>query len=141
MKNYVLDSSAVLRYVEDEPGAARVEELLNLARVEDCQLSISAVNWGEVVYVLIRKLPTDIAFAVLTRLRALRLAIVPVSANDAESTAEFKKQYGLPYADAFAGALASNLQAQLITADFDFKSCGSDIRVEFLPTRTRKSVQ
>jgi predicted nucleic acid-binding protein len=129
---YVLDASAILRYLDNASGAARVEQLLNEARTGGSDLTISAVNWGEVIYVLMRKLSRSDASAIAQKLRSLPLAIVPVSDCDAEQAAEFKTRYAVPYADAFAAALSANLKATLVTADFDLKSCAKIINVEFL---------
>jgi ribonuclease VapC len=129
---YVLDANAILRYLDDEPGAARVEQLINEARTTASELSISAVNWGEVLYVLMRKLsPTD-ATAIARKLRSLPIVIVPVTEFDAEQAATFKAQYAMPYADCFAAALAASLKGTLVTADFDLKGCQSTVKVEFL---------
>jgi ribonuclease VapC len=129
---YVLDANAILRYLDNEPGAARVEQLLNQARATGSELSISAVNWGEVLYVLMRKLSRTDATALARKLRSLPIAIVPVTDADAEHAAEFKAQYAMPYADCFAAALAADLKATLVTADFDLKSCASVVKLEFL---------
>lgn len=130
--NYVLDASAILRYLENQAGAARVEELINQARTARGTLSISAVNWGEILYVLRRKLSPDDAILIANKLRALPITISPVTQLDAESAAEFKSQYALPYADSFAAALTSSLKATLVTADFDLKACQRAIALEFL---------
>lgn len=129
---YVLDASALLRYLDDEPGAARVEQLLNQARTTSAALLISAVNWGEVVYVLMRKLNRTDAAVILRKLRSLPLTVVPVTDVDAEQAATFKTLYSLPYTDSFAAALSATSKATLVTADFDLKSCGSVVKVEFL---------
>ncbi len=129
---YVLDANAVLRYLDNEPGGARVEQLINQARTTGTELSISAVNWGEVIYVLMRKLSQPDTALIGRKLRSLPITIVPVTDVDAEQAANFKTQYSLPYADCFAAALTGSLGATLVTADFDLKSCGTAIKVEFL---------
>ena len=129
---YVLDASAILRYLDNERGAARVEQLINDARRAATELSISAVNWGEVIYVLMRKLSRIDATLIARRLRSLPITVVSVTDVDAEHAATFKAQYALPYADAFAAALAADSKAKLVTADFDLKSCVAAIQVEFL---------
>ncbi len=129
---YVLDANAILRYLDNEPGAARVEQLINEARTTGSELSISAVNWGEVTYVLMRKLSQPDATIVGRKLRSLPITIVPVTDVDAEQAATFKTQYAMPYADCFAAALAAKLRATLLTADFDLKSCGAAVKLEFL---------
>jgi len=44
MVTFVLDSSAVLRFLEDEAGAERVERIFLDASIGDCSVEISAIN-------------------------------------------------------------------------------------------------
>lgn len=129
----------MLRYVEDEPGAARVEQIINLSRMGKCRLIISAVNWGEVSYILTRKFGKDEASGILRSLRALPVSVAPVFATEAEQAGEFKRQYNVPYADAFAGALAVTVEGTLVTTDYDFKTCVSAVAVEFLSAGAGRS--
>ena len=133
MTRYVLDASAVLRYVESAPGAIKVERILQDARNEACEVLISAVNWGEVLYVLRRKLGHPNAAVIARNLRSLPLQIVGAGETDAESAAELKARYLIAYADCFAAALAKGNRATLVTSDFDFKVCQPSISIEFLP--------
>ncbi|MFZ0704312.1 MAG: PIN domain-containing protein [Candidatus Korobacteraceae bacterium] len=139
MTRYVLDASAVLRYVEDGPGAMKVERILQDARNAACEVLISAVNWGEVLYVLRRKLDHRNAAVTTRSLRSLPLLIVDAREADAEAAAEFKERYLIAYADCFAAALARGTRATLITSDFDFKVCQSALSIDFLPALGRTS--
>lgn len=132
---YVLDASSLLRFLDDEAGASRVEALLNKARLGGNELLLSAVNWGEVVHVLVRAHGSEKARPVLDGLASLPLKIVSITALHAEEAAWFKEQFKVPYADAFAGALARRENVTLVTADYDFKSAGAAIKVEFLPAK------
>ncbi len=48
MITYVLDSSAALRYFDDGAGADRVEEILSACASRRANLTISALQWGEI---------------------------------------------------------------------------------------------
>jgi len=133
LKSYVFDTSAVLRYLESGPGAPRVEALLNNARDGECKIVMSAVNWGEVLYVLLRKLGRQDALAAARSVRSLPIGLVSAGEAEAESAADLKDRYSLAYADCFAAALAIANDATLLTGDFDFKSCQSELLIEFLP--------
>jgi len=133
LRRYVLDASAVLRYLESAPGAARVEALLNDASDEACEIVMSAVNWGEVVYVLRRKLGRQDAAAAAKSVRSLPIGIVNAGEAEAEGAADLKDRYSIAYADCFAAALAIASDATLLTGDFDFKRCQSELLIEFLP--------
>ena len=132
---YVLDASSLLRFLDDEAGAGRIEDLLNKARIGGKELLLSAINWGEIVYVLVWAHGLEKARPVVDSLASLPLKIVSVTASHAEEAAWFKEQFKVPYADAFAGALARRENVTLVTADYDFKSAGAAIKVEFLPAK------
>ncbi len=51
MKKYVLDTSALLAYVENEDGAREVESLLEQAVDDKVELYISEVSGIEVFYI------------------------------------------------------------------------------------------
>ena len=132
----VLDASALLRFLDDEAGAERVEQLLNQAASGDLALSMSAVNWGEVIYAVAHRQGLDAVNELLRKLSSLRISVVPCSGEDAVQAALFKARYKIPYADAFAACLAVQNSACLITADYDFKRLPSGtLKIELLPIK------
>jgi|SRR5271166_7555 len=132
---YVLDASALLRFIEDTPGGARVQELLFQLETGHCELLMSAVNWGEVYFVICRKKGEDRARWFSAKFRSLPAQIVPADYPEAENAAYFRKRFSLSYADAFAASLAASQHATLITGDYDFKTVADTIPVEFLPAK------
>ena len=52
MVSYVLDASALLRYLDREEGATRVAQILKGQFSGNNRVMISAVNWGEVAGIL-----------------------------------------------------------------------------------------
>lgn len=142
MKSYVLDASSLLRHLDDEAGADRIEDLLNQAARDEILLLISAVNWGEVIHVLYKKNDRSRASFISSHLSTLPINIVAVDKEAAEAAAIFKHAFKVPYADAFAGSLAQvssrppSKETVLITADYDFKTLPKGtIKVEFLPSK------
>jgi predicted nucleic acid-binding protein len=141
MTTCVLDASAVLRYTDKEPGYKRVRELLKQATRGEAELLLSAVNWGEIVGALYKRVGMTRARAIAGSLAALPIAIVPVDTGQAEAAAIFKCDFKVPYADAFAAALtlarsAPQQRATLVTSDFDFKTVpAGTMKIEFLPPK------
>ena len=76
MKRYVLDASALIALLADEPGAATVQSVLLQVEQGHCQALMSVVNWGEVYYFLLRNRHPD----------ASRLQAVPVSLIAADTS-------------------------------------------------------
>jgi uncharacterized protein with PIN domain len=131
-----MDSSAILRYLDDEPGAARVEACINSHIAGRDQIVVSAVQWGEVAAILLKRHGQAAADTALYDLRTFDFDLVPATANRAQRAAFLKVKMSIPYADAFAVELASDSPAHLlITGDFDFKAAEGQIKIEFLPLK------
>lgn len=82
---------------------------------------MSAINWGEVYYTMVRKEGAKIASSRIEQLSQLPLSIVAAGKVEAKAAAELKAAYGLHYADCFAAALTGK-NGLLLTADAkDFK--------------------
>lgn len=142
MSKIVIDASALLRFVDNEAGADRVESLLNRARVGELDLLMSAVNWGEVGYAVLKAHGLEQARVLLPKLSSVPLRIVPVDRDDAERAAAFKHAHRIPYADSFAGSLALTEGAPLVTADHDFRSLPrSLVKVDILPVKSKPGVR
>lgn len=52
---FILDSFALLAYLQDEPAAPRIETFLKNAKKEKCRLMISVINLGEILYITERR--------------------------------------------------------------------------------------
>ena len=52
---YILDSFAVIAYLNDEEGSDKVEELLDRAYEGEINLFMHAMNLGEVLYTVFRE--------------------------------------------------------------------------------------
>lgn len=95
---------------------------------------ISAVQWGEIARIVYKRQGAKAVPDALTRLLALGVEVVPVSAQDAVGAAIVKNTLRLSYADAFAVVLAQEHQhSVLVTADYDFKLAEHLTLIEFLP--------
>ena len=119
----------------------RVRELFKQAAKGEAEVLLSAVNWGEIVGALYKRVGMMRARTIAGSLAVLPIAIVPVDTAQAEAAAIFKCDFKVPYADAFAGALtlahsAPKRRATLVTADFDFKAVpAGTIKVELFPPK------
>ncbi len=136
MVTFVLDASAILRYLDGEAGGERVETIL-LAHAEGFgMVVVSAINWGEVAGILFKRHGLESANSVLRHLRALNFEIVPATAERSERASRIRIQRNLPYADAFCVELASDSTDHvLVTADFDMKPAENEVHIEFLPAK------
>jgi predicted nucleic acid-binding protein len=134
---YVLDTSAILRFLDNEPGATEVERLIKEAALGKVELLMSAANWAEVLFVLLKVHGQTVMQNVEDRLQSLPLRLIAVDPINARQAAEFRFKYKIPFADSFAGALALDTKSALVTADQDFRSVGNAIKVQFLPLKSK----
>lgn len=108
----VLDSWAVLRYLEDNgPAAIDVAALLATERP-----LMSWINLGEVFYVLRRSAGEDAASSTVRDLRDVVVAELPDDQRVLQA-GRIKSDHPLAYADAFAAATAQAHDAELWTGD------------------------
>ncbi len=111
MNSFVLDSSAIIALLNQEPGAARVEQVLAFSMV-------SSVNVAEVLSKSVEAGHT-IASAART-FKILKLNVVDFDLPQAISTAELRpltKTLGLSLGDRACLALAISKGATALTAD------------------------
>ena len=132
---YVLDSSAVLRYLDAEAGASRVAEIITNHLAGSCQVVISATHWGEIAGVTAKLRGIQAMELVLERLQAFGFLIVPADAHRCLRAALIRLNRQIPYVDAFGVELAEAEDRVLVTADFDFKAASRDVKIEFLPAK------
>ncbi len=134
MATKVLDSWALIAFFEDEPAAAHVENLLAQAAAQRHKLLLSAVNWGEIYYSIMREVSQVAAEQVVRKIAALPIEIVGVGEDlvIARHAAIFKAKHRMSYADCFAAALAKTKNAELLTGDPEFKQVEREIKIGWL---------
>lgn len=136
MTVFILDSSAVLRYIDDEAGADRVGAIFKACVQRQSEMRISALQWGEIAGRLRKRLGPSAATRVLESLLPPELEIVPATGERAVRAAALRLDRKISYADGFALDLAiGSAQHVLVTADYDFKALADLARIEFLPAK------
>jgi PIN domain nuclease of toxin-antitoxin system len=136
MVTYVLDASAVLRYLDGEAGSDRVSEIIKGHLAGGCEAVISSLHWGEIAGHTCKKRGRETMDLVLSRLAAFGIPVVSVDADRAVRAALIRFKTSIPYVDAFGVELTANSRERVfVTADFDFKSASRVIKIEFLPAK------
>ena len=129
----VLDSWAIMAYLEDEPAAARVADIIADANDDGTpQLLMTVVNLGEVWYIIARETSEADAERSTREIRQLGIEIVDADWSLTRDTAWFKSKYKMSYADGFAAALAKQKKAHLVTGDYEFKQLEPEIQILWL---------
>ena len=135
MVTYILDSSAILRFTENEAGADRVQQILDKYLDGNAHVAASALHWGEAAGRLYKLRGRDVMDKVLQRLAGMGIEVIPVTAEQAIAAALIRAHHKIPYVDAFGAAIVSAPQHIFITADFDLKPAAQFAKIEFLPTK------
>jgi ribonuclease VapC len=119
----VLDSSAVLAVLFDEPGSEAVVPLLQGAVV-------SAVNLAEVHESLLRRgVKADFAW---TRIAELGCEVCPFDEEQARVAGELPARTRLSFGDRACLALAVHRKTTVYTTDSSWKNLGLGIEVEVI---------
>ena len=131
-KAYVLDAWAVIAYLEDEPSAPQIADLIASAHEEGIPVYMTVVNVGEVWYTIAREISEEDANASIKEIRDLRIQFEAVDWPLTQEAARFKSQHKMSYADCYAAALAKSKKADLITGDNEFKVLEDHIKVQWV---------
>ncbi len=120
----VLDASALLAWLQDEPGADTVDAVLNEALM-------STVNWAEVFQ---KALAHDVDTTNLCEdLELLGMRIEPFTTTQAEIAAglwQHTRSAGLSLGDRACLALASELKHPVLTTDKIWTELGLDLEIQ-----------
>lgn len=131
-KALVLDAWAVIAYLEDEPSAPEIADLIASAHEEGLPVYMTVVNVGEVWYTIAREVSEEDANRSVKELRDLRIQFENVDWELTQEAARFKSQNKMSYADAFAAALSKVKKADLVTGDKEFKPLEEQIKIAWV---------
>jgi ribonuclease VapC len=131
----VLDSFALIGYLENETFSSRVETLLKQARDGKSLIYLHAIHLGEVYYITLREQGQVLADLAYARIRAFPLNYIDIIDEELLRTAAtLKAKYPISYADAFAAAMSVMNNAFLLTGDPEFQTLEKkeNISIEWL---------
>jgi ribonuclease VapC len=124
----VLDASALLAFVQREPGGLKVK-----AELSNC--FISAVNFTEVLNRLQKTLGGQNAAVAALQLPALLREVAPYAESDAHSTSVIHaatRNLGLSLGDCICLALGQKLNADVWTCDRNWANLDARYRVTII---------
>ncbi len=124
--NLVLDASALLALLHEQPGAKRVEPVLDRALV-------SAVNWAEVVQKSLNR-QADVS-GLRDGFAEVGVTFEPFTAAHAELAAhlwEKTRKWGLSFADRACLALAMERNVPVMTADREWGKLDLQVEIQLV---------
>ena len=128
----VLDSYALMAFLQDEPGAAVVENLILAAGEGKISLAMCVVNLGEIWYSTTRVVSIDAADRYIQQIQGMEIELVDADWKLSRQAAFYKSKGGISYADCFAAALARTRNAELVTGDKEFRKLENEIKIAWL---------
>ena len=130
----MLDSSALLTLIDDEPGADRVEQLLR-----NHPVILPFVVLIEIFYVSLQEQGEEEANARCAMLKALDVTFLnEVTEPVLLRAAQMKAHSRMSLADAIIAAFAAVQGAVLVHKDPEFEAVKDQLRLETLPYKVKK---
>ena len=128
-KAIVLDSWAVIAYLEDESSAEKIADIIADAHENNTPLLMSVFNLGEIWYIVARETSESDADRCERELRQLGIEVIDADWSLTQQAARFKSKNKMSFADCFAAALAKQKKAHLVTGDREFRPVQSVIPI------------
>ena len=121
MSDYVLDSFALLRFIQKEAGDEKVKTILDDVQIGKAFAMLNVINLGEIIYTVQRRFGLQKKLDVLMNIGRMGIVVLPVPNDLVFKAAELKARYSMSYADTFAVASAIEHDATLVTGDPEFR--------------------
>jgi ribonuclease VapC len=120
-ETYVFDSYALLKVFQKEEGYQKVVGLLRDVKASGGRALMSAVNYGEIIYITKKTFGDRKKIECLAAIERLGIEVLPIPNELIFTAAEYKAEFSISYADCFALASALENRAVLVTGDPEFK--------------------
>lgn len=132
MKPVVLDSYAVIAYVEKQAGYDEVAAIFEECVGKNRDAFLCVINWGEVIYHALRNGGEQTARLAIDAMSALPIEVVEANKDLTIQAARFKASNKMSYADCFAAALAAKKKCELLTGDKEFRQIEKDVKIRWI---------
>jgi predicted nucleic acid-binding protein len=137
-KTFVLDTSALLAFVQNEAGADRVEQILMSARERDCATYISFISLAELYYITWQEAGRSTALELVVLVKSLPLSVIESTERLTLFAGSIKANHRLSLANAFIVATASQVGGILVHKDPEIEQVKGIITTEKLPYKTSR---
>lgn len=138
MTQYVLDTSALLTYIENEEGANDVSALLEKALDAEAVLYLSMVSCIELFYISWQEQGKEIAVERLKLIDDLPIIQEPVDSQLTKIIGEIKATRTMSFADSCIAGLAKFKQAPLVHKDPEYEQIKDEVAQFKLPYKRKK---
>lgn len=136
---YILDAFALIAYLEDEPGAERIDKVFQEVEDNKAHVFLSIINLGEVIYNTERRYGLAKAQDTLALIQRLPIGVLPADNQTVLAAAHIKANYPISYSDAFVVVAAQKLNGTIMTGDPEFQDITELARIEWLKKKGQSS--
>ena len=129
----ILDTSAILTYIEDEDGSDYVENLLIDAEKGIVDIYVSFISLTEVFYITLREKDEPLA---VERIKLMQSLAVKIQESDEMvniKAGKLKARNSISLADAYIAALCQIHNGILVHKDPEYEKLASEINEYILP--------
>ena len=135
-KPYILDTSALLTYIEDEEGSEEVEELLVKAENGEVEIYIAFVSITEVFYITLQEKDETEALRRIKLIQSLAVKLVESYEDLNLSAGKLKAANRVSLADSYIAALCQEYKGILVHKDPEFEKMSSSLKEHRLPYKS-----
>jgi ribonuclease VapC len=137
-KEYLLDTSAIFAFTDNEEGADMIEDLLDRAKRTQVTLYISMMTAMELYYVTLGEGNEKEADELLLLVRSLPVVELPLEERLLLVAAKFKARCKISVADAWIAATAAVRDLPLVHKDPEFDRLKEAITLVPLPYKAKR---
>jgi len=137
-ERYVLDTSAILAFLGNEPGADRVDRLLRGARTDRNEMLVCSITLMELFYTAMRTKGEDAAVRLVALVKAWPLEWVYPDEKMLLQAGRLKASHRLSVADALVAAVARMRGATLVHKDPELENLRGQFELLSLPAREKR---
>lgn len=133
---FVLDTSAIFTFTDNEAGADEIEKLLKSASAGRVQILICEISLMELFYISCQHQSEDMAAKLVALVKSWPIQWVSLNEKILLQGGKLKANYRLSLADALIAAVAKLYDAQLVHKDPEFNELKQEISLKPLPFKT-----
>lgn len=135
---YILDTSAVFTFLQDEPGADRIAQILESVSASQAIACISFMTITELFYVTWQETGESTAIELLGEIKSLPVQTVESDEQLNLLAGQIKATNRLSLGDSFIAATAYALGGVLVHKDPEFEQLKSFVKQEILPYKPKQ---
>lgn len=130
---YVLDTSAIFTYTDQEEGAEEVERLLRAAQRNECRLEACSISLMELYYISLREQGEDGAARLVALVKAWPMDWIYPDEMTLLQAGRLKASYRMSLVDALIAAVAKLHNATLVHKDPEMEALMDELLLLGLP--------